>query len=32
MPTGSNILATNFKITLFVAFSISIDSFNKLQK
>ena len=32
MPRGSNILATNFKITLFVTFSISLNSFNKSQK
>ena len=32
MPRGSNILATNFEIILFVTFSISINSFNKSQK
>ena len=32
MPRVSDILATNFEITLFVTFSVSINSFNKSQK
>ena len=32
MPRGSNKVASNFKIILFVTFSISINSFNKSRK